>query len=319
MIKVTDLIYEYPDKRALHNLSLDIGKGEICALVGPNGAGKTTLLRCLAALELPFSGTVNIDGTVTHEDPRLIHRKVGYLSDFFGLYDELTVAQCLTYIAWCHKVEPSEVASTVDWAIGKLGLTKYQNAKAGTLSRGLRQRLAIAQSILHKPRVLLLDEPASGLDPDARSQLSGFLKSLQRSGMTIIVSSHILAELEDYCTSMLVIDGGKILDHVQLDEFQAQEKQTLFISLLEEDETHSETIMSQDSITSAQIIAQQDDKITFECAYTGDTKQLHTLLKALLKQKLPICGFHVQSKTLQHAYRDLSAKNKTKNKAQNEA
>ena len=165
MIKVDNLTYEYPDKRVLHSISCNIEQGEICALVGPNGAGKTTLLRNLAALELPFSGSIEIDGTITHEDPRLIHRKVGYLSDFFGLYEDLTVTQCLKYIAWCHKVNANEVQSTVEWAIKKLGLSKYKDTKAGELSRGLRQRLAIAQSILHKPRVLLLDEPASGLDP----------------------------------------------------------------------------------------------------------------------------------------------------------
>lgn len=312
MIKAENLVYEYPDKRVLHSISFNIEKGEICALVGPNGAGKTTMLRNLAALELPFSGDVEIDGTITHEDPRLIHRKVGYLSDFFGLYEDLTVTQCLKYIAWCHKIDAAEVQSTVDWAIGKLGLTKHKDKKAGELSRGLRQRLAIAQSILHKPRVLLLDEPASGLDPEARTQLSGFLKSLQKSGMTILVSSHILAELEDYCTSMLVIDNGKILDHVQLSEFQKQEEQTLFINLLSYDEKHLSILTEQEHIKTAKITEQQENKITIECGYTGTTEQQHKLLKELLKKKLPICGYYIQSKTLQHAYRDLSANQKAK-------
>jgi ABC-2 type transport system ATP-binding protein len=210
MIEVRDLTYEYPSKRALEHVSLSVAAGTITALVGPNGAGKTTLLRCLAALEEPYSGSVTIDGLDTREMPRQIHERLGYLPDFFGLYDDLTVRRCLTYAARSHGIAARHAGAAVQKAAGRVSLLDRMDARAGELSRGLRQRLAIGQSIVHEPRVLLLDEPAAGLDPQARRDLSTLLLSLRDSGMTLVVSSHILAELEDYCSEMIIIDHGRV-------------------------------------------------------------------------------------------------------------
>jgi ABC-2 type transport system ATP-binding protein len=183
----------------------------IVALVGPNGAGKTSLLRCLAALEPPYAGSVTIDGLDTREHPREIHAQLGYLPDFFGLYDDLTVRRCLTYAAWSHGIAAEATGAAVEAAASGVGLTDRLESKAGELSRGLRQRLAIAQAIVHSPKVLLLDEPAAGLDPQARRDLSALLISLRNRGMTLVVSSHILAELEDYCSQMIIIEDGRIV------------------------------------------------------------------------------------------------------------
>ena len=210
MIEVKDLVYEYPTARALHGVSLTLRPRTITAMVGPNGAGKTTLLRCLAALEKPYSGSVRIDGLSTDDHPREIHARLGYLPDFFGLYDELTVRRCLTYAARSHGVAPALASSVVEKAARRVGLLDRMEMRAGELSRGLRQRLAIGQSIVHEPRVLLLDEPAAGLDPQARRDLSTLLLSLKDEGMTLVVSSHILAELEDYCSEMIIIEAGRI-------------------------------------------------------------------------------------------------------------
>jgi len=211
MIEVRDLVYEYPTKRALEGVSLDVPPQTIVALVGPNGAGKTTLLRCLAALEVPYSGCVRIENLDTREAPRRIHALLGYLPDFYGLYDELSVRRCLTYAAWSHGIDANAVESAVVKAANQVGLSDRMETKAGELSRGLRQRLGIGQAIVHEPKVLLLDEPAAGLDPQARRDLSALLISLRDSGMTLVVSSHILAELEDYCSEMIIIDGGKVV------------------------------------------------------------------------------------------------------------
>jgi ABC-2 type transport system ATP-binding protein len=183
----------------------------VTALVGPNGAGKTTLLRCLAALEAPYAGTVSIDGLDTRANPREIHAKLGYLPDFYGLYDELTVRRILTYAAWSHGLAPALATQAVEQAAHRVGLTDRLEAKAGELSRGLRQRLAIGQAIVHEPKVVLLDEPAAGLDPQARRDLSALLLQLRDTGMTLVVSSHILAELEDYCSAMIIVDDGKVV------------------------------------------------------------------------------------------------------------
>ena len=210
MIDVRDLVYEYPSKRALEGVSLTVPAQTIAALVGPNGAGKTTLLRCLAALEPPYSGTVAIDGLDTREHPREIHARLGYLPDFYGLYDELTVRRCLTYAAWSHGLAVDAVGQAVSKAAERVGLSTRMESKAGELSRGLRQRLGIGQAIVHEPKVLLLDEPAAGLDPQARRDLSALLIALRDAGMTLVVSSHILAELEDYCSEMIIIENGRI-------------------------------------------------------------------------------------------------------------
>jgi len=211
MIEVRDLVYEYPAKRALEGVSLSVPKETIVALVGPNGAGKTTLLRCLAALEPPYSGSVTIDGLDTREHPREIHALLGYLPDFYGLYDDLSVRRCLTYAAWAHGLADEAASAAAEKAASRAGLADRMESKAGELSRGLRQRLGIGQAIVHEPKVLLLDEPAAGLDPQARRDLSALLLSLRECGMTLVVSSHILAELEDYCSEMIIIENGRVV------------------------------------------------------------------------------------------------------------
>ena len=210
MIEVRDLVFEYPGHRALDGVSLIIARGAITALVGPNGAGKTTLLRCMAALETPYSGAVTIGGLDTREAPRAIHAQLGYLPDFFGLYDALSVRRCLFYAARAHGIGAGAAAGAAQAAAARVGLTDRMEQAAGALSRGLRQRLAIAQAIVHGPAVLLLDEPAAGLDPQARRDLSQLLLSLRDGGMTLVVSSHILAELEDYSDRMVIVDHGRI-------------------------------------------------------------------------------------------------------------
>jgi ABC-2 type transport system ATP-binding protein len=211
MITVTDLVYEYPTTRALKGVSLHVAPQTITALVGPNGAGKTTLLRCLAALEDPYSGSVTVAGHDTRAEPRAIHALLGYLPDFFGLYEALSVRRILTYTARARGIVPALTATAVEKAVDRVGLNQRLDVKAGELSRGLRQRLAIAQAIVHEPKVLLLDEPSAGLDPQARRDLSALMVALKDGGMTLVVSSHILAELEDYCSEMLIIEEGLIV------------------------------------------------------------------------------------------------------------
>jgi ABC-2 type transport system ATP-binding protein len=211
MIDVTDLVYEYPTTRALKGVSLKVAPQTITALVGPNGAGKTTLLRCLAALEDPYSGSVTVAGHDTRAEPRAIHALLGYLPDFYGLYDALSVRRILTYMARSRGIVPALTATAVEKAATRVGLFERLEVKAGDLSRGLRQRLGIAQAIVHEPKVLLLDEPSAGLDPQARRDLAALLVALKDAGMTLVVSSHILAELEDYCSEMVIIEDGLIV------------------------------------------------------------------------------------------------------------
>lgn len=216
MIEVTDLTFEYPGVRALDRVSFTVAAGSVTALVGPNGAGKTTLLRCLAALDVPLVGRIRVDGIDVVAEPRACHRRIGYLSDTFGLYGELSVRRCLAYVAAANHVPAETIPQAVQRAAEALEIETLLDVRAGTLSRGQRQRVAVAQAIIHRPPVLLLDEPASGLDPHARHRLAQLFLRLREEGMTLIVSSHILAELEAYSTDMLVLRAGRVVEHRSL-------------------------------------------------------------------------------------------------------
>ena len=213
MIKISELTFDYPGHRALNNVSLTVEPGSVTALVGPNGAGKTTLMRCIAGLETPLSGSIHVGGTDVIEQPRAVHRIMGYLSDFFGLYQELTVAQCLEYAAASQGLAAAAIPAAIRKTAEQLDLSGRVHQASGSLSRGLRQRVAIGQAIIHNPKVLLLDEPASGLDPEARNHLAVLFRQLQAGGMTLLVSSHILAELDEYSTHILALRDGRVLEN----------------------------------------------------------------------------------------------------------
>ncbi|MES2637162.1 MAG: ABC transporter ATP-binding protein [Pseudomonadota bacterium] len=232
LIQVKQLTFEYPETRALDCVSFNITSGGITALVGPNGAGKSTLLRCIAALDYPLSGQVLLNDVDVLDDPRASHAKIGYLSDHFGLYDALSVRQCLTFAAASQGVAAEIIDRVVSQTAEKLDLSNKLNSLAGDLSRGQRQRVAIGQAIIHSPSLLLLDEPASGLDPEARHSLSQVFIALKDSGMTLIVSSHILAELEDYSTEMLVLKNGKILQQQSVNRTPLQNISQIEIELV---------------------------------------------------------------------------------------
>jgi ABC-2 type transport system ATP-binding protein len=229
MICVRQVIYDYPGHRALDGVGFDLPAASITALVGPNGAGKTTLLRVMAALEEPMYGSVVIDDLDIWTAPRQAHRFMGYLPDHFGLYRELSAWQCLCHAAHAHGMDGDMAEAMALWAAKQVGLLPQLEILAGALSRGQRQRLALAQAIVHRPKVLLLDEPASGLDPEARADMSRLMKSLAAEGMTLVISSHILAELDDYCTAMLALEQGKLRAYQQLDALE--ERQTRLLRL----------------------------------------------------------------------------------------
>jgi ABC-2 type transport system ATP-binding protein len=218
LISVKNLTFDYPGKRALQHVSFTIEAGSITALVGPNGAGKSTLMRCLAALDTPSSGSIHIASLDVLENPREAHALMGYLPDFFGLYEDLSVEQCLYYHAMVQNIPKQEQKAAVERVAQRMQIQDLLFQEAKTLSRGESQRLAIAQAIIHHPSVLILDEPASGLDPEARYHLSQLLVLLAQEGITMLVSSHILSELEDYCTHMLVLREGRVVKHCAIDE-----------------------------------------------------------------------------------------------------
>lgn len=299
MIHVDKLIFEYPNLRALDEVSFRIPQGSITALVGPNGAGKTTLLRCMAALDQPVSGDIRIANIDVLEHPRECHRIIGYLSDFFGLYERLTVRQCLHYVARAQGIADEHCAEAIKRVSQGLHIADRLDVLAGTLSRGLRQRVAIAQAIIHSPRVVLLDEPASGLDPEARHELAELFLELQRQGMTLLVSSHILAELEAYSTDMLVLRQGKIIEHVAIKNHRA-EVQDFKLTLANPIDNFAALLAQMDNFTVIKIENNQSAWLQVQ----GNNEQHHQLLKNLISQNLSVCEFAKITSNLQDAYLD---------------
>lgn len=302
-ISVKDLNFEYPQQHVLKNISFELAAGSVTALVGPNGAGKTTLLRCLTSLEQPMSGHVFVNGIDVHDRPHDAHKTMGYLSDFFGVYDTLTVRQCLTYMAWCQKIPPHSVNNKIEQLTEEIGLTKHLDKQAGALSRGYKQRLGVGLALIHEPQCLILDEPASGMDPEARIQFSELILHLKDRGMTLIVSSHILAELEDYCTDMLVIREGEVKSHILLKDVQKTPRVIINISLVKTLKKHINFIKTYECVHGFQ---KHGDHISIE--FEGDEIQQQSFLKALITKDIPVYQFATTTKTLKAAYMDLAEK-----------
>jgi ABC-2 type transport system ATP-binding protein len=217
MISTTGLTKYYDTHPAVRGVSLFVPGGETCALVGPNGAGKTTLLKMLAGLLRPSSGKIEVADIEVGAEPKRLHRIVGYVPDTFGLYDELRVRELLEYFARAHELPAAGVAKRIDAVLGLTNLSTKREAVVGSLSRGMRQRLVIAKTLLHAPKVLLLDEPASGLDPHARMELRDLIKELASLGTTLLVSSHILTELADFSTSVVIMERGRVVRSGRID------------------------------------------------------------------------------------------------------
>lgn len=299
MIIVSNLTFNYPGVRALDDVSFHLPPRSITALVGPNGAGKTTLLRCLAALEEPVRGAIAIHGVDTLAEPRRCHRLVGYLSDFYGLYEQLTVRQCLLHAAAVNGVPGRDEEGAAIRAAQRLGIDDRLDAQARTLSRGLRQRLGIAQAVVHQPKVLLLDEPASGLDPEARHSLAKLFLKLRDDGMTLLVSSHILSELEEYSTDMLVLRKGKIVSHdpVHRDRPSGLTAR-LTVSLVHPVNGIAAAFRTLEGVSDLVVT---EDRI-FSFLFPDEPEKQRLLLQKLVERGLPVYGFGVERRTMQDTY-----------------
>jgi ABC-2 type transport system ATP-binding protein len=210
-IAVADVRFAYDDTPALRGVSFSAEPGSVTALVGPNGAGKTTLMRCIAGLDPPEAGTITVAGLDVVAAPREARVRMGFLQDFFGLYDRLSVRRSLDYAARARLVPNGERERRIAEVAAALALTPLLDRGTAELSRGQRQRVAIGAAIVHGPDVLILDEPAAGLDPEARAELAALIRSLAARGVTLLVSSHILAELEDYSTDVLMLEAGRVI------------------------------------------------------------------------------------------------------------
>ena len=211
MIKASQLTKKYDEMYAIRDIDLDLGQGDLFGFIGPNGAGKTTTMRIIATLLTPTYGEAYVCGHSIYTHPKEIRRLVGYMPDFFGVYDDMTVIEYLEFFAAAYRIAPQARRKRCNEMLEVVDLDFKRDAFANTLSRGQTQRLGLARVLLHDPAVLLLDEPLSGLDPRARIEMRALMRRLGGMGKTIIVSSHILPELADVCIKVGIIDSGVLI------------------------------------------------------------------------------------------------------------
>ncbi len=231
MIKTQDLTKVYGELHAIHNLTLELDEGDLFGFIGPNGSGKTTTMRILATLLQPTWGEATICGHSIYTHPKDIRRLIGYMPDFFGVYDDMKVIEYLEFFAAAYRIKGPARRKVCDETLELVELGYKRNALVTSLSRGMTQRLGLARVLLHDPQVLLLDEPASGLDPRARIEMRGLLKQLRGLGKTIMVSSHILPELADICNKVGIIERGKLLLSANVSDVMKQVRQRTLLCI----------------------------------------------------------------------------------------
>ena len=211
MLIIDNLTKNYGSFPALKGLNLEIPDGALHGFVGPNGAGKTTTMRILATLMKPTSGTAYVDGTDVVKDGQKARKLVGYMPDFFGVYDSLKCWEYLDFYARCYRIGAEERKTMTRRLLELVQLEEKEDEYVDALSRGMKQRLCLARSLIHDPKLLILDEPASGMDPRARAEMKGILRTLREMGKTVLISSHILPELAEMCDSLTILDHGELV------------------------------------------------------------------------------------------------------------
>ena len=225
MIEVRDLTKKYAELFAIHKIDLKLDKGDVFGFIGPNGAGKTTTMRILATLLNPTWGEAYVGGYSIYTKPKEIRRIIGYMPDFFGVYDNMQVIEYLEFFAAAYRIKGPSRRKICEEVLELVDLGYKRNELVTSLSRGMTQRLGLARVLLHDPQVLLLDEPASGLDPRARIEIRGLLKELRNMGKTIMVSSHILPELADICNKIGIIERGELIVNTDVADVMRQVRQ----------------------------------------------------------------------------------------------
>jgi ABC-2 type transport system ATP-binding protein len=334
-----DVRVDYGDTTAVRDLSFAVGPGEVVGLIGPNGAGKTSTIRVLATLLEPTYGRVEIGGYDPATHPAQARAILGYMPDLAPVHDDLTCWEFLDAFAGSYGLRGKTRKARVDECLSLVQLEPKRKTMAGTLSRGMTQRLVLAKTLLHRPAVMLLDEPASGLDPLARAELRDLLNELSSGGVTVLISSHILTELSGFCTMVGIMERGRLKRFGRLDELTAtmRERRVIQIELLSEPATHAATIfklprLTRDPETGCQTEggAATDDGngqrqrraggdtlplidnpklrghvVTLDLL--GDDRDAATLLKALIERGLPITGFAERKPDIEDLLRDSGA------------
>ncbi len=292
MIRTVDLRVDYGDMTAVRDVNLAIPAGEVFGLIGPNGAGKTSVIRALATLLDPTYGEIHIGGMDVAEHPAAVHRILGYMPDLAPAHEDMRCWELLDMFAAAHFLPRARRRERVAECLELTGMTPYRNSMAGTLSRGLMQRLILAKTLLHDPQVLLLDEPASGLDPLARIELRNLLRNLRLRGRTVLISSHILTELSGFCTSLGIMDRGRLIAAGRIEEITAgiHKGRRFTIELEHHDDRAAEVI---GSFPGARLIEGVNGRleVSLSGGGGGGDGEAADLLAALVKREIRVREF----------------------------
>ena len=303
MIKTHQLTKKYGDMYAIHSIDLDLDEGDLFGFIGHNGAGKTTTMRIIATLLNPTSGEAYVCGHSIYTKPREIRRLVGFMPDFFGVYDDMKVIEYLEYFAAAYRIRGPERQKRCDEMLEIVDLEFKREAYANTLSRGQTQRLGLARVLLHDPQVLLLDEPLSGLDPLARIDMRNLLRRLGSMGKTVIVSSHILPELADVCNKVGIINEGVMEVNAEVDEVMrlVREQTLLHVEVEQREEEAKQTLIKQD-------IVERVDAADGRLAVTLKTgvKEFAALAALLVEQGFGLRYFGEEKVDLEAAFMALT-------------
>ncbi len=285
IVTTSNLRKEYCELLAVDDVNLTIVRGELFGFIGPNGAGKTTTLRMLATTLEPTSGRIYFQGTDIWQCPTKVRRLIGFMPDFFKMYDNLKVGELLNYFGRAHGLEGAELRRRVEEVCSLIDLKEKQDTFVGGLSRGMTQRLCLGRVILHHPKLLLLDEPASGLDPLARKSLFDLLRQIHDGGTTIIISSHILGELSDLCTSVGIMHEGRVLETGRTDEIikKIMPKRQITVQVTCDVEMATNLLANQPGVSEVKAV---DSKVQF--LFEGDNHKLAKLNASLVSANVGV-------------------------------
>lgn len=288
MLSIKNLNKKYGKFQAVKDLNLEVPEGEIFGFVGPNGAGKTTTMKIVCGLLSATSGTIIVDGVDVTKHSKKIKEKIGYMPDFFGVYDDLRVNEYLEFYASIYNIKGNERKKLTDDLLELVDLSSKREAYVDSLSRGMKQRLCLARSLVHNPRLLVLDEPASGMDPRARVEMKEIVKNLRSMGKTILIGSHILPELAELCTYIGIIDKGSIVISGSVEEVMQQVYSKRIIKIKVMDKVEEGVMILKEFPFVDKVISGEN---TIQVGFEGGDEDMNKALTALISRGIPVVTF----------------------------
>ncbi len=308
LIEIRELSKRFAKRTAVDQVNLTIESGEIFGLVGPNGAGKTTTMRMLVTLLEPDHGEIWVSGHSVREAPREVRRLIGFMPDSFGVYGDMTVQEYLDFFGACYHIPPAQRLSLIHDLLELVEISHRRDDMVDTLSRGLKQRLGLARVLIHDPSILVLDEPASGLDPRARVEIRELLLEIARLGKTIVFSSHILADVAELCTRVGIMESGKVVAVGTLDELSERAIPHRLIRIAFLSQTNIEAAQAAlSALPGVSAIRPQEglgkaEWLSLEAEFVGDDQALQQLLASLIGQGLPVVHFSEETQNLEEVF-----------------